>query len=43
MSLIELMEEMEKQILEREGSAQEEVTELAGDREVAVGADEGVP
>lgn len=43
MALTELIEEMEKQILEREGSDQEEVTELAGDREAAIGETEGVP
>lgn len=43
MALTELIKEMEKQILEREGSDQEEVAELAGDREDAIGADEGVP
>lgn len=43
MALTELIEEMEKQILECEGSGQEEVTELAGDREDAIGETEGVP
>lgn len=43
MALTELIKEIERRILERESSEQEEVRELAGDRKDPVGADEGVP